>query len=72
MRIKEGNKRSLTDAYVLDLLPPAKGEREYRKYDAKAPGLNVTVFPSGKKSYVFSYSRGRPKSLLLGHTPRSR
>src|SRR5262249_1178013 len=69
MRIKEDHKRSLTDARVRNLEKPPEGKREYPTYDTEVPGLYVTVFPSGTKSFYFAYSRGRPKTLLLGRAP---
>jgi integrase len=67
--MKAKDRRSLTDSFVLGLLKPPQGERERRIYDTKAPGLNVTVYASGTKSFCFGYSRGRPKWLFLGHAP---
>jgi len=34
-------------------------------YDDKTPGLGVRVYPSGAKSYVLQYVRGRRKRLMV-------
>src|SRR5262245_40850808 len=56
----------LTDSAIKKLPVPAKGKKI--SYDATVPGFGVSVFASGVKSFLLSYSTkaGRERRITLG------
>lgn len=57
--------KTLTDASVRKIKPPASGQQEH--FDAALPGFALRVSSTGSKSYVFNYRiNGRRRRLTIG------
>jgi integrase len=60
MKVK--NKRELTDPFVRDVKPKAT---TFLVWDTKQRRLALRVYPSGRKSFYFVYTRGLPQWYLI-------
>jgi integrase len=62
--VKAKDKRTLNDMFVRRIKP---GDKLFNVYDAKAPGLVLRVYPSGRKTFAFVYNvRGRTRWFTIG------
>ncbi len=63
------NRFNFTIRTIQSITPPSKGKRSFF-YDAKVPGLALSVTSTGTKSFlVYRKIEGRPERIFLGRYP---